>query len=173
MAAWNVVAEFLSRVLKIVIAHHSFYFWAGSSRSSSCTALLILEPGAQDYRHAPLWMMTFRTGIACLSGTSYRRSMMPWVHKDKSQRFPPTWRASVNIWSSDIWSRIGGNASRWDQSHVNTRHEVLDWFGLSCGVIALRPVLMYYAIEIGSSLFLSGCPRCGSTLSIYSQGTAS
>jgi hypothetical protein len=24
------------------------------------------------------------------------------------------------------------------------------------GVIALRPVLMYYAIEIGSSLFLSG-----------------
>jgi hypothetical protein len=32
----------------------------------------------------------------------------------------------------------------------------LDWFRLSRGVIALRPVLMYYAIEIGSSLFLSG-----------------
>jgi hypothetical protein len=39
---------------------------------------------------------------------------------------------------------------------VNTRHDVLDWFGPSCGVIALRPVLMYYAIEIASSLFLLG-----------------
>jgi hypothetical protein len=43
---------------------------------------------------------------------------------------------------------------------VNTRHEVLDWFGPSHGVIALRPVLMYYAIEIGSSLFLSGSFGC-------------
>jgi hypothetical protein len=60
---------------------------------------------------------------------------------------------------------------------VNTRHEVLDWFGPSCGVIALRPVLMYYAIEIDYSLFLSGsfgvfqgclpdCSRCGSIISI-------
>jgi hypothetical protein len=39
---------------------------------------------------------------------------------------------------------------------MNTRHEVLDWFGSSHGVIALCPVLMYYAIEIGSSLFLLG-----------------
>jgi hypothetical protein len=39
---------------------------------------------------------------------------------------------------------------------VNIRHEVLDWFGSSHGVIALHPVLMYYVIEIGSSLFLSG-----------------
>jgi hypothetical protein len=38
---------------------------------------------------------------------------------------------------------------------VNTRHDVLDWFGPSRGVIVLRLVLMYYAIEIGSSLFLS------------------
>jgi hypothetical protein len=30
----------------------------------------------------------------------------------------------------DIWSRIGGNASRRDQSYMNTRHKVLDWFGL-------------------------------------------
>jgi hypothetical protein len=63
---------------------------------------------------------------------------------------------SVDVWSSDIWSRIGGNVSRRDQSHVNTRHEVLDWFGPSRGVIVIRPVLMYYVIEIGSSLFLSG-----------------
>jgi hypothetical protein len=62
----------------------------------------------------------------------------------------------VDVWSSDIWSRIGENASQQYQSHVNTRHEVLDWFGPSRGVIALRPVLMYYAIEIGSSPFLSG-----------------
>jgi hypothetical protein len=77
---------------------------------------------------------------------------------------------------------IGGNVSQSDQSHVNTRHEILDWFGPSCGVLAIRPVLIYYAIEIGSSLFLSGsfrdfqdfpdCPRCGSILFIYSQGTA-
>jgi hypothetical protein len=36
---------------------------------------------------------------------------------------------------------------------VNTRYEILDWFGLSFRVIALRSVLMYYAIEIDSSLF--------------------
>jgi hypothetical protein len=39
---------------------------------------------------------------------------------------------------------------------VNTRHEVLDWFRPSRGIIALHPVLMYYAIEIDSSLFLLG-----------------
>jgi hypothetical protein len=39
---------------------------------------------------------------------------------------------------------------------VNTRHRVLDWFERSREVIVLRPVLMYYAIEVGSSLFLSG-----------------
>jgi hypothetical protein len=39
---------------------------------------------------------------------------------------------------------------------MNIRHEVLDWFGLLRGVIALRPVLMYYAIEISSPPFLLG-----------------
>jgi hypothetical protein len=42
---------------------------------------------------------------------------------------------------------------------MNTRHKVLDWFELSRRVIALHPVLMYYAIEIGSSLFLLGSFR--------------
>jgi hypothetical protein len=42
---------------------------------------------------------------------------------------------------------------------VNTRHEVLDRFEHSRGVIALRPVLMYYAIEICSFLFLTGSFR--------------
>jgi hypothetical protein len=93
----------------------------------------------------------------------------------------------VDIWSSDIWSRIEENVSRWYQSHVNTRHKVLDLFGSLRGVIALHPVLMYYAIEICSSLFLLGFLRvfqilsgdllrsfwCGSTLSIYSQVTDS
>jgi hypothetical protein len=76
----------------------------------------------------------------------------------------------VDVMSSDIWSRIGRNASQRDQSHANTRHKVLDWFGPSHGVIALRPVLMYYAIEIGSSLFLSGsfgCPSGFSSMWIY------
>jgi hypothetical protein len=35
---------------------------------------------------------------------------------------------------------------------MNIRHEVLDWFDPSRRVIALRSVLMYYTIEIGSSL---------------------
>jgi hypothetical protein len=39
---------------------------------------------------------------------------------------------------------------------VNTRHEVLDWFGSSREVIALRSILMYYVIEIDFSLVLSG-----------------
>jgi hypothetical protein len=39
---------------------------------------------------------------------------------------------------------------------MNIRYEVLDWFGLSHGVITLRPVLMYSAIEIDFSLFLLG-----------------
>jgi hypothetical protein len=43
---------------------------------------------------------------------------------------------------------------------VNTKYEVLDWFELSSGVIALRPVLMYYVIEIGSSLFFLGSFGC-------------
>jgi hypothetical protein len=42
---------------------------------------------------------------------------------------------------------------------MNTRHKILDWFSTSRGVIALCPVLIYYAIEIGSSLFLSGSFR--------------
>jgi hypothetical protein len=174
--AWNVIAEFLrlrGNSKPIIVVRRAFCSWAGCSRSSSCTTFLIVESGAQDCHHAPLWMTTFRTGTACPSGTSRRRSTMLWVHKDESQRFPPSWRASVDVVSSDIWSRIGENVSRWDQSHVNTRHDVLDWFGPSPEIIVLRPVLMYYTIEIGSSLFLSECPRYGSTLSIYSWGTAS
>jgi hypothetical protein len=42
---------------------------------------------------------------------------------------------------------------------MNIRHKVLEWFRSSRGVIALRPVLMYYAIEVGSLLFLSGSYR--------------
>jgi hypothetical protein len=60
---------------------------------------------------------------------------------------------------------IGGNISQRDQSYVNTRHDVLDWFGSSREVIVIRPVLMYYAIEIDFSFFLSRSPRCGSILS--------
>jgi hypothetical protein len=41
---------------------------------------------------------------------------------------------------------------------VNTRHEVLDWFRPSRGVIVLGPVLVYYAIEIGFSLFFGMIP---------------
>jgi hypothetical protein len=64
---------------------------------------------------------------------------------------------------------------------MNIRHEVLDWFGPSRELIVICPILMYYAIEIDSSLsfrifwgvsgdFPSGCPS-GSILSIYSRET--
>jgi hypothetical protein len=79
----------------------------------------------------------------------------------------------VDVWSSHIWSRIRGNANRRDQSHMNTSHEVLDSFRPLRGVIVIRPVLMYYTIKIGYSLFLSDRPRCRSILSIYSRETAS
>jgi hypothetical protein len=38
---------------------------------------------------------------------------------------------------------------------VNIRHEILDWFGLSREVMVIHLVLIYYAIEIDYSLFLS------------------
>jgi hypothetical protein len=38
---------------------------------------------------------------------------------------------------------------------MNTRHEVSDWFAPLYGVIVIRSVLMYYAIEMCHSLFLS------------------
>jgi hypothetical protein len=98
--------------------------WVGCSRLSLCITLLIVESGAQDHRRATLGMMMFRIGTAHPSGTSRRRSIMSWVHKDESQCFPPTWHASVDVWSLDIWCRIRGNASQRDQSHMNTRHRV-------------------------------------------------
>jgi hypothetical protein len=178
-AIWNVVAEFLrlrGNSKPIIIVRRASCSWAGCSRSSSCTTLLIVEPGAQDYRRAPLFLLLSRVlKIVAVRRCEWwhselelhacRRSTMPWVHKDESQRFPPSWRASVDVWSSDILSRNRGNVSRRDQSHVNTRHEVLDWFRPLRGVIALRPVLMYYAIEIDSSLFLSESFRVVSGMS--------
>jgi hypothetical protein len=50
---------------------------------------------------------------------------------------------------------IRGNVNQQDQSYVNTMR-FLDWFESSHGVVTIRPILMYYAIEIDSSLFLSG-----------------
>jgi hypothetical protein len=90
-AVWNVIAEFLrlqGNSKLIVVLRRTSCSWAGCSRSSLCTTLLIVELGAQDRRHAPLWMMTFRTGTACPLKTSHRRSTIPWVHKDESQCFP-------------------------------------------------------------------------------------
>jgi hypothetical protein len=48
---------------------------------------------------------------------------------------------------------------------MNTRHEVLDWFGPSHRVIALRPVLMYYDVEKLRVAF----PRCVVGCYFYSQ----
>jgi hypothetical protein len=102
--AWNVAAEFLrlwGNSMSIVVMRRASCSWARCSRSSLCITLLIIEPCAQDRRHASLWMMIFRTGTACPSGISHRRSMIPWVHKDESQRFSPSWRVSVDVWSLD------------------------------------------------------------------------
>jgi hypothetical protein len=38
------------------------------------------------------------------------------VFLDGSYSLPPSWRASVDIWSSDIWIRIRRNATMKDQS---------------------------------------------------------
>jgi hypothetical protein len=101
-AGWYVVAEFLrlwGNLKPIIVVRRASCSWAVCSRSSSCTTLLIVESGAQDRHHAPLflllnrvlkivvvcrssysdhrrvplWMTTFRTGIACPSGTSRHR----------------------------------------------------------------------------------------------------
>jgi hypothetical protein len=42
---------------------------------------------------------------------------------------------------------------------MNIIYKVLDWFRSSCGVIVIRSVLMYYAIEIDSSFSFSGSSR--------------
>jgi hypothetical protein len=57
--AWNVVTEFLRRrgnSKSIVVVGRSSCCWVGCSRSSSCVALLVLEPGAQDHRLLPPWL---------------------------------------------------------------------------------------------------------------------
>jgi hypothetical protein len=108
MITWNVVTEFLRP----------------RSRSSSCATLLVLKPGGQDRRLIPPWIAAFKIGIACPSETAHRRSTASWVHRDRSQCFPPSWCASVNDLQSDIWSINRENVSRWDQSQVNMRHEV-------------------------------------------------
>jgi hypothetical protein len=38
---------------------------------------------------------------------------------------------------------------------MNIRHEILDWFGPSRRVIVICQILIYYAIDIDSLLFLS------------------
>jgi hypothetical protein len=50
--------------------------WVGWSRSSSCTTLLIVEPGAQDHRHAPLFL--FRSSsCAAVNDDVLNRNCMP------------------------------------------------------------------------------------------------
>jgi hypothetical protein len=185
ITAWNVVAEFLrlrGNSQLIVVVRRASCSWVGCSRSSSHITLLIVEPGAQDHRCAPLWMTTVRTGTAYPSETSRRRSTMPWVHKDESQRFPPSWRVSINVWSSDIWSRIEKNASRRDQSYVNTWHMVfrlvrtIAWSSSHTSSIDVLCywdwLLFFFGIFLGCLRYVpwdfSECPRCGSILSTYS-----
>jgi hypothetical protein len=135
---------------------HASCLWARCSRSSSCTTVLIVEPGAQDRRRAPLWMMTFWTGTACSSETSHHRSTLPWVYKDKSQRSPlsgaPLSTSGRQIFGVGLeGTQVGEINLMWTQGM-----RVLDWLRLSHGVIVIHSVLIYYAIEIDSSLFLSG-----------------
>jgi hypothetical protein len=100
-AAWNVVVEFLrlQRNSKpIVVVSLASCSWVGAQDHRRAPLFLLLSrvlkivvvhrSSYSDRRRVPLWMMTFWTGIACPSGTSRRRSTMPWVHKDESQRFP-------------------------------------------------------------------------------------
>jgi hypothetical protein len=80
---WNVVAEFLrsrGNSKPIIVMRRSFCSWVECSRSSSCAALLVLEPGGQDRRLLPSWMAAFWTRITCPLGTRRHRLTEPWVH---------------------------------------------------------------------------------------------
>jgi hypothetical protein len=70
----------------------------------------------------------------------------------------------VDIWSSDTWSRIERNVMMQYQSRGWTWW-VLDWFRPSRRVIAIRPVLLYYAVE---KLWVV-CSRCIVGCYFYSQ----
>jgi hypothetical protein len=80
--AWNVVVEFLrlrGNSKPIIVVSHASCSWVGCSRRRSSYS---------DHRRVSLWMTTFRTGTACPSETSRRKSTMSWVHKDESQCSP-------------------------------------------------------------------------------------
>jgi hypothetical protein len=77
-AAWNVVAEFLrlrGNSMPIVVVRRASCSWAGCSRSSSHTTLLIVEPGAQDRHHTPLFLLLSRVlKIVVVHRCEWRRS---------------------------------------------------------------------------------------------------
>jgi hypothetical protein len=150
-AVWNVVDEFLSRVLKIVVVHHSSYCWAGCSRLSSCAALLIqiVVVCCSEWQRSEQELHARRELLIvdprCHEFTRMNLSASPL----KGASLSTSGRQIFGVGSKEM--QVSDINLMWTEG---TRF--LDWFGPSHGVIVLRPILMYYAIEIGSSLFLSG-----------------
>jgi hypothetical protein len=58
----------------------------------------------------------------------------------------PSWHASVDVVSSDICDEDREKCDYTRSISKKTRQD-LDWFMLSRRVIAIRPVLLYYAVE--------------------------
>jgi hypothetical protein len=146
-----VVVEFLSQVLKIVIAHHSSYCWVGCSRPSLCTALLIQIVvvcrcewrRSEQELHARRELLVLDTWCHEFTRTNLSVSPLPVAPLSTSDH------QIFEVGSEG--TQVSEINLMWTQG---TRF--LDWFRTSCGVIAICTVLMYYTIEIDSSLFLSG-----------------
>jgi hypothetical protein len=73
------------------------------------------------------------------------------IFPNRSRALAPSWRASVDVSSLDICDED------WDKHddaksilRMNTKD--LDWFRLSHGVIAIHPVLLYYAIKFDARI---------------------
>jgi hypothetical protein len=168
------------------------------SWSSSCGALLVRESGAQDHRHTSLFLLLSRVlKIIVVRRCEWRRCEQelhtrqkllvvdPRCHESIRMNFSasPLPGASLSTSGRQIFG-VGSKRTQVDEINLMWTHDTwfLDWFGPSRGVIVIHPLLMYYVIEIGSSLFFgiflgclryvpwdfSECPRCGSILSTYS-----
>jgi hypothetical protein len=137
-------------------------------RSLSCVALLVREPGAQDHCRAPLFLLLNRAlKIVIVCRCEWQRSKQelhthrellivdPRCHEFTRMNLSasPLPGALLLMSGRQIFG-VGSEGTQVGEINLTWTQDtrVLDWFRPSHGVIALCPVLMYHAIEIGSSL---------------------
>jgi hypothetical protein len=178
MTAWNVVVEFLNRVVKIVIVHHSSYCWAGCSRSSSCAALLIQI------------VIVCRCEWWCSEQELHARRKLlvvdPRCHKFTRMIL------SASLYLTRLCRRLIVRYLEYDQrerklarssscEHKTRRFRLVRALAWSNSPTSSIDVLCYwdwfFSLSFGNfqvfSPGFSGCPRCGYIISIYSRGTVS